>query len=162
MVSCLWSTNDKPWQQQTERVSGLHRGAWNRRLRRATRAGVSFDGSVDTSSNSATRHAANPRVRTNGSAQLVVPSEDLPIGVRPWSLIVLPDTQYYAASYPEVFAAQTQWIVDNRERLNIQIVMQAGDIVDTWNDAAQWNVADKSLSQIIDANIPYTPDQRLW
>jgi hypothetical protein len=72
-------------------------------------------------------------------------------------MIVLPDTQYYAASYPEIFAAQTQWIVENQERLNIKIVMQAGDIVDTWNDPNQWNVADRSLSKIIDANIPYTP-----
>lgn len=116
--------------------------------------GISVDASADAL---AARHAASPRARTDGGAQLEVPPDDLPNDERPWTLIVLPDTQYYAASYPEIFAAQTRWIVENRERLNIKIVMQAGDIVDTWNDQSQWNVADQSLSQIINANIPYTP-----
>lgn len=75
----------------------------------------------------------------------------------PWVLVVLPDTQGYALSYPEIFASQTRWIVENRERLNIRIVMHAGDIVENWDSPSQWNVADTSLSEIINANIPFTP-----
>src|SRR5262245_17480464 len=31
----------------------------------------------------------------------------------PFTIIALPDTQYYAASYPTTFTAQTSWIRDN-------------------------------------------------
>jgi len=119
--------------------------------------GVACDASTEAPRNAPARHAAAPHPRIVDGDQLDVPSDDLPIDERPWTLIVLPDTQIYAASYPEIFAAQTEWVVENRERLNIKIVMQAGDIVDTWNDRAQWDVANRSLSPIIDANIPYTP-----
>ena len=30
-----------------------------------------------------------------------------------FTIIVLPDTQYYSESYPQHFMAQTQWIKDN-------------------------------------------------
>ncbi len=73
-----------------------------------------------------------------------------------WTLIALPDTQYYSLSYPEIFESQTRWIVDNRERLNIQMVMHEGDLVENWNSVAEWNVADATMGLLIDANIPLT------
>ena len=33
-----------------------------------------------------------------------------------FTIIALPDTQYYSETYPNIFDSQTQWIVDNRMR----------------------------------------------
>ena len=32
-----------------------------------------------------------------------------------YAIVVLPDTQYYASSWTEIFDAQVRWIADNRE-----------------------------------------------
>ena len=53
-----------------------------------------------------------------------------------FTIAVLPDTQYYScgvdcASYPELFKDQMRWIIANRDRYNIQYVVQLGDIVNT-------------------------------
>jgi hypothetical protein len=71
-----------------------------------------------------------------------------------WTLIALPDTQYYSLSYPDVFESQTRWIVENRERLNIQMVIHEGDLVEIWDSIPEWDVADASMGLLFDANIP--------
>ncbi len=71
-----------------------------------------------------------------------------------FSIVFLPDTQYYSAHYPELFVGQTQWIADNRTRLNIQAVLHAGDVVDG-NEAEQWARADAAVSILDAAEIPY-------
>jgi hypothetical protein len=77
-----------------------------------------------------------------------------------WTLIVLSDTQYYTKDSEwdkGIFSGQTQWIVDNRESLNIQMVLSAGDIVEDGAIEEQWTRADTALTTLIDANIPYMP-----
>jgi len=73
-----------------------------------------------------------------------------------FTIIVLPDTQKYSENYPEIFSAQTQWIVDNEENLNIKFVIHEGDIVDDSDKVEQWNVANESLSILDKNNIPYS------
>ena len=46
-----------------------------------------------------------------------------------FTVVALPDTQFYSESYPATFKAQTQWIVDNRVAENIVYVAHEGDIV---------------------------------
>ena len=75
-----------------------------------------------------------------------------PTGV-PWTLIALPDTQYYSSTYPQIFDAQTQWIVDNKTERNILYVVHEGDIVDNDVDD-QWTNASHSL-HLLDLNVPY-------
>ena len=72
-----------------------------------------------------------------------------------FTVIVLPDTQYYSQKYPDIFAAQTQWIVDNKDKLNIVFVSHLGDIVQN-NDRyeAEWQVADVAMSMLDDV-VPY-------
>jgi hypothetical protein len=73
----------------------------------------------------------------------------------PYSVVVLPDTQYYSESYPETYIAQTQWIVDNRVPLNIRFVTHEGDIVDNDDQyKLEWQRADKAM-QILDGEVPY-------
>jgi hypothetical protein len=71
-----------------------------------------------------------------------------------FSVVLLPDTQYYSASHPAIFNAQTQWIVDNMAAGNIQMVIGEGDIVDSPGIATQWANADAAV-KILDGKIPY-------
>jgi hypothetical protein len=70
------------------------------------------------------------------------------------TLVVLPDTQFYAAGYPEIFRAQTTWIAENHVAANLVAVLHEGDIVDGANDPAQWQVASDSFARL-DGVLPY-------
>ncbi len=72
-----------------------------------------------------------------------------------FTIVTIPDTQYYSESYPHIFTCQTQWIVDNREDLNIIFATHLGDIVER-ADAQEypWINANNSMS-LLDNIIPY-------
>lgn len=71
-----------------------------------------------------------------------------------YSIVVLPDTQYYAAAFPDIFMKQASWIVENRTPQQIAFVLHTGDIVDYGDSAAQWTVASNSL-HLLDGVVPY-------
>jgi parallel beta-helix repeat protein len=71
-----------------------------------------------------------------------------------FTIIVLPDTQGYVKYYPWLLDNQTQWIVDNKEKLNIAFATQLGDLVDNYDNQTQWINANQSLS-ILDGNVPW-------
>jgi hypothetical protein len=72
---------------------------------------------------------------------------------QPFTIIVLPDTQYYSESYPTIFDNQTQWIVDNVASMNILFVLHEGDIAN--NDVtAQWVNANGSMG-LLDDHVPW-------
>jgi hypothetical protein len=63
-----------------------------------------------------------------------------------FTIIALPDTQFYAQSFPATFSAQTQWIVDNRIGRNIAFVTQLGDCTNDGNSIpGQWTNADAAF-----------------
>ena len=63
-----------------------------------------------------------------------------------FTIVVLPDTQKYSARYPATFTNQTQWIINNKDALNIVYVAHEGDIVDTASNTEQWNNAVEAMS----------------
>ena len=67
--------------------------------------------------------------------------------------MVLPDTQYYARNYPEIFDAQVQWIASQHDRAGIALVAHEGDIVDA-DEPVQWQRAAASL-HVLDGVVPY-------
>ncbi len=71
-----------------------------------------------------------------------------------FTIIVLPDTQYYSEEYPWIFDNQTQWILENKESMNIVFVTHLGDIVDQWWITEEYENANNSLSKL-DGNVPY-------
>ncbi len=73
--------------------------------------------------------------------------------IEEFTIIVLPDTQYYSQSYPQHFNAQTQWIVDNVDALNIKYVLHLGDITNN-NNTTEFNNAKTALSTL-DGVVPY-------
>ena len=82
------------------------------------------------------------------------PSLDMSPSVPDFTIVVLPDTQFYSESYPDIFTNQTQWIVDHKNDLNIKFVVHVGDIVDNGYSIPEWDNANTSIS-ILDDEIPY-------
>lgn len=72
-----------------------------------------------------------------------------------FTIVVLPDTQYYSESYPNTFYSQTEWIVDNKDELNIVYVAHLGDLVENANLSAEWDVANAAMTYLEVAGIPY-------
>jgi len=72
-----------------------------------------------------------------------------------FTMIALPDTQNEAQFFPQMMASQTQWIVNNRQAMNIQMVLGEGDIVNDGADAAQQQNADAAIRLLDNAGVPY-------
>jgi hypothetical protein len=72
---------------------------------------------------------------------------------RSFTIVSLPDTQYYAAAHPEILRAQTDWIVREHGRHGVAFVVHEGDIVDS-DDTTQWRRAASSL-HALDGVVPY-------
>jgi hypothetical protein len=70
-----------------------------------------------------------------------------------WSLVLLPDTQYYSLSYPDLFMLQTRWIVKNQQKYDIRYVLGLGDITDK-NTTREWRNAKKAIDEL-DGHVPY-------
>jgi hypothetical protein len=64
-----------------------------------------------------------------------------------FTIVVLPDTQYYAGKYPDILDAQVAWIAEQRESAHIALVAHEGDIVDE-DEPMQWQRAASSLHQL--------------
>ncbi|MFL5305624.1 MAG: metallophosphoesterase [Polyangia bacterium] len=75
------------------------------------------------------------------------------VGDDSFTIVVLPDTQYYARNYPEIFDAQVRWIAAQHERARIALVVHEGDIVDA-DEPVQWQRAAASL-HVLDGVVPY-------
>ncbi len=71
-----------------------------------------------------------------------------------FTIVALPDTQYYSRDFPDIFRAQTQWIADHTQDQHIQLVLGLGDIVDDGADPVQWQNADSAV-RLIEGKLPY-------
>ncbi|RLE21222.1 MAG: hypothetical protein DRJ50_09540 [Actinobacteria bacterium] len=81
----------------------------------------------------------------------VLPGED-------FSIVLIPDTEFYSQSYPYIFDSQIEWIVENREVRNIAFVSHAGDIVHVPNNPIEWFNADQAMSLLEDPVTTELPD----
>jgi len=70
-----------------------------------------------------------------------------------FTIVALPDTQYYAESFPNIFEAQVRWILQNREARQIAFVVHEGDIVNV-DQESEWQVAATALHKL-DGVLPY-------
>ncbi len=71
-----------------------------------------------------------------------------------FTIVALPDTQFYSSLNPQIFAAQTQWIADHVQDQNIQLVVGLGDIVDGGSVLTQWQNADAAV-RLLSGKVPY-------
>ena len=84
---------------------------------------------------------------------------------RPFAIAVLPDTQCYCDTRLKLsakwgngdlrryFYAQTEWVRDNQERLNIAFLVHEGDLVQA-DAPEEWAIAKKAMS-LLDGKVPY-------
>ena len=71
-----------------------------------------------------------------------------------FTIIAMPDTQFYSETYPAIFTTQTQWIVANKTARNIAFVTHEGDIVQNAGVVTEWDRANTSMS-LLDGVVPY-------
>jgi predicted MPP superfamily phosphohydrolase len=88
---------------------------------------------------------------TQMRAQVATPS---PTPVDEFTIVALPDTQFYSSLNPQIFAAQTQWIANHVQDQNIKLVLGLGDIVDSGGDLTQWQNADAAV-RLLNGQVPY-------
>ncbi|HEX2808675.1 MAG TPA: LamG-like jellyroll fold domain-containing protein, partial [Kineosporiaceae bacterium] len=83
--------------------------------------------------------------------------ETAPATAPDFSIIALPDTQYYSNSstYIALFNAQTQWIVDNQATRDIAFVTHLGDITDTGDSSeTPWQRATGAMATLDNTGVP--------
>jgi hypothetical protein len=66
-----------------------------------------------------------------------------------FTIIALPDTQFYSRDLSPIFSHQTQWIVNNKALMNIVYVAHLGDCVENGNSfTSEWDHANAAMSLI--------------
>lgn len=73
-----------------------------------------------------------------------------------FSIVLIPDTQFYPKKNPAIYENQTKWIVENRESRNIKFSIHLGDIVFDVDSVDQWIAASKAHEILDHAAIPYS------
>jgi hypothetical protein len=72
-----------------------------------------------------------------------------------FTVVLLPDTQFYSEKYPETYVAQTMWIRERAKADNTKFVVCLGDIVQNAHVEKEWFNAYEA-SHILDGVVPYT------
>jgi hypothetical protein len=72
-----------------------------------------------------------------------------------FTIVVLPDPQNETQYFPQTLNSQAQWIVNNRQALNIQMVMTEGDNINDGASTAQLQTLDAAFRLLDNAGIPY-------
>ncbi len=77
----------------------------------------------------------------------------------PFSVVILPDTQYYTSKQDNdadnTYRRQMQWILDHRASDGIRFVLHVGDITNN-NTTAQWQTASDAHAMLDAAGVPYS------
>ncbi|MBQ9964431.1 MAG: metallophosphoesterase [Clostridia bacterium] len=72
-----------------------------------------------------------------------------------YTIVHIGDSQVVTDFYDDGYQEVTQWIADNAERLNIQMVINSGDLVNYAATTSQWEDAVAGMNILKDAQIPY-------
>jgi hypothetical protein len=114
------------------------------------------DAAADTTPDRAPSDGAGPPadagLAVDGGGDTAPPAVSL--GQTPFTVVVLPDTQFYAQSYPDMFEAQTRWIAAEARPRQIAFVLHEGDIVETPGYEPEWALADRAF-KMLDGLVPY-------
>ena len=60
----------------------------------------------------------------------------------PFTIVWMTDTQILSRDYPNVFNCIRDWVLENREKENIQFVIHTGDVIDAYSTAMFENAAN--------------------
>lgn len=110
---------------------------------------------VDTTANFSA--AGTYVLRLTASDSALSANDDVTITVNPasggpgpdFTIIAMPDTQFYSRDLSPIFSQQTQWIVNNTALMNIVYVAHLGDCVENGNSfTSEWDHANAAMSLI--------------
>ena len=72
-----------------------------------------------------------------------------------FTVVLLPDTQYYSEKFPLNYVAQTMWIRDRVVDDKIKFVIHLGDIVQNPGEKPEWETANRAMT-FLDGVVPYS------
>jgi hypothetical protein len=75
-------------------------------------------------------------------------------GNRTFTLVVIPDTQLAVQNKPELFYAQTRWILENQRSQRIPFVIHLGDVVEWPSRVSDWDRAAAAMYRL-NGTVPY-------
>lgn len=87
--------------------------------------------------------------------QTASPAAEPPVAEKSFTVVLLPDTQYYSEKYPATYVAQTLWIRKRLKEDNIRFAIHLGDIVQNASTESEWTSADRAM-RILDGVVPYS------
>lgn len=108
--------------------------------------------------------SANPRKQLLSTIGLIVffialwalpPIISAQVNPPDFTVVVLPDPQNETQFFPQVLNSQAQWIVNNRQALNIQMVLTEGDNINDGASTAQLQNIDAAFRLLDNAGMPY-------
>lgn len=80
------------------------------------------------------------------------------VSAQDFTIVQIPDIQYFTANYNNsqiYYENQINWVINNSEKLNIQMVLFMGDLVENWDNQTQWAYFNTSVSKLEQNNISY-------
>jgi hypothetical protein len=108
---------------------------------------------VDTTATFSQPGAYVLRLTANDTVLQAFDDVTVTVSGRDFTIIALPDTQFYSRDLSPIFAAQTQWIVSNKDLKNIVYVAHLGDCVENGDSfTAEWDHAEAAMSLIENPN----------
>ncbi|WP_080905085.1 metallophosphoesterase [Parabacteroides sp. Marseille-P3160] len=78
----------------------------------------------------------------------------LQLNAQKFTIPVFPDTQCEVDSKPEMLESQVDWIIKNKEKLNIPLVLHVGDVAN-YDNFTHWEIAGEYFAKFDKARIPY-------
>ncbi len=72
-----------------------------------------------------------------------------------FSLVQITDTQYLSDKNPALLNTLTSWIVNNNVALNVSMVIHTGDLVQSPDNASNWQNANAAMMQFYNNGVPY-------
>lgn len=72
-----------------------------------------------------------------------------------FSVVLLPDTQFYSEKFPDTYVVQTEWIKQRAEADNTKFVIHMGDLVQNATVEQEWKNCDKA-QRVLDGAVPYS------
>lgn len=88
-------------------------------------------------------------------ALLLVPVASAAEPAEPFTIGLLPDTQFYSEKYPDTYISQALWLREEYRAKRLNFVIGLGDIVQNPAVESEWKNAD-AASKILDGIVPYT------
>jgi 3',5'-cyclic AMP phosphodiesterase CpdA len=72
-----------------------------------------------------------------------------------FTVVLIPDTQYYVGPNAHLFQEQIQWIADNKDARNIVFAIHLGDMTNN-NSPGEWKKVDRFMRPLEQAGVPYS------